>query len=274
MPSRFPPFDNSLTEDARVVKSFVDKIQEKLDSNALTKLEPKESKILKDAIFYPGAFIGAFAGVTAFVVLRRGPILVMNTLRQRQHSNAQATGKATSSPPPMYKESPLAIAIGSIFDLAFASLIGISTWTISTNKPKALTAAASTPLIEGHSQISDVLCKDFQDIYKDIRPKFWKEYSDDTLTAIQTFVKNCEKRQLYERKLKREMGLDTGRYGAFSNETGEDLEFELPSRVPEDILDEERDRVDGKDWASVEDFEEDKFNDGRDDDQSSFWDDK
>jgi len=254
MPSSFPPFDNSLTEDAKVVKSFADKIQEKIDHKILKKPEKKERKILEDAILYPGAVIGSLVGISAFIVLRRGPIYVMNRILAKQHGTGNKASNA------MYKESLTAKVVGSTFDAAFASLLGVSAWVISTDKQKALMAVADIPLVEGHSEISDTLCDDFISIYGGIRPKFWKEYSDDTLTAIQTFVQNCEKRQLYQKRLKMEMGL--------SHE--DDVEFELPSRVPDDILQQEKDRFDGTDWASLEDFEEPLDNN----EEKSFWDDK
>lgn len=260
MSSRFPPFDNSLTEDAKVVKSFVDKIQEKIDNKILQKPEKKELKILESVILYPGAIIGGCVGVSAFFILRRGPMYVMNRILAKQHEKKHQSGV---SKPPIYRESFAAKVIGSAFDAAFASLVGLSAWVISTNKEKALTEAARIPLVEGHSHISDALCDDFISIYSGIRPKFWKDYQDDTLTAIQTFVHNCEKRNLYKKKLKREMGLGQ-KY---------DVEFELPSRVPEDILEEEKDRLDGTDWASLEDFEEEPL-EGNNDGDGTFWDGK
>jgi hypothetical protein len=62
---------------------------------------------------------------------------------------------------------------------------------------------------------------------------------------------------LYQRKLKREMGL--------SHEEMESIDVDLPNRVPEDIIQQEKDRID---WASVEDFEVDDEDDNSDD---GFW---
>jgi len=263
--SRFPPFDNSLSEDEKVVKSFVDVIQEKLDANILKipKVNGKERKILQDAIFYPGAIVGSVVTVAAFIGMRRGPVYIMNNVLKKHHEKMNKTTK-----PPTFQEGPAALIIGSLFDAAFASLLGVTAWTISTNKQKALMAAADIPLIEGHSAISDTLCNDFISIYKDIRPQFWKEHSDDTLTAIQTFVKNCEKRQLYQKRLRREMGLDE--HGKEDDDVH--VQWELPSRVPEDIIQQEKDRFDGAAWAALEDFEEPLDHD--DEDDTSFWDDK
>ena len=249
MPSRFPPFDNSLTEDSKVVKLFVDKIQEKLDQKILTKPEETERKILENPILYPGAVVGAITTVASFAVLRRGPVYIVNRILARQHISK-------TSKPPIYEETNSLKIFGSIFDAAFASLLGVTAWFITIDKKKTLENVSKIPLIQGHSVISDCLCDDFISIYGGIRPKFWNEKSDDdTIMAIHTFVKNCEKRQVYKKRLKREMGLSYE----------DDVEFEFPSSVPDDIMEKE-----SQDWADLEDFEEPLQNDEDD----TFWDDK
>ena len=104
--------------------------------------------------------------------------------------------------------------------------------------------------MEGKSEISNALCADFIDIHKQVRPRFWKEYTDDSLTAISTFVNNCEKRHLYQKQIGREIGLASG--------TGL-KDIELPSSVPDGMI-QDVDELD--DWAALEDFD-DEQNDER-----------
>ncbi len=252
--SKLPPFDNSLSEDEKVVQTFAACLQEKIEGKVFSP-QTKEGKIVKDAILYPGAYIGALSAIAGFAVLRRGPVYMMNRMSARQHMmNPNKTGKA-----PVYEESPLAKIVGGTFDAAMAALIGFSTWTVFVDKKTALMNMADIPLIEGKSDISDKLCGDFIHIYRDIRPNFWKEHTDDTIVAIRRFVNNCEKRQAYEGRLRREMGF------GFQDD-GQPIE--LPGRVPENILVEEKEQ-NNLSWTEMEDFDEEQdFNPDGDDD---FW---
>ncbi len=146
------------------------------------------------------------------------------------------------------------ICPGSFFDAAVSLVAGITVWSLSINKKKAFYSAADIPLIEGKSEISNHLCTDFINIYhNEVRPKFWKEKRDDALKAIEQFVRNCEKRKLYEKKLRREMGFIYG--------DGNIEEIDLPSPVPDEIQDVD----DEDDWAALEDVDDDIFDDIFDD---------
>jgi hypothetical protein len=248
MSSRIPPFDNAQSEDEKIVESFLSIIQSKLDNKILKPPIGRERKILKDAIFYPGAIIGTLVTIGTFVGMRRAPKAVINYFAKKEFPD-----KA----PLEFKEGRAAQVVGSLLDATFASLLGLTAGTVCTNKQKVLMTAADIPLIEGHSDISNVLCDDFMKLYGTTNKQFWKNHTDDSLVAIQRFVQNCEKRQLYQRKLKREMGL--------SHEEMESIDVDLPNRVPEDIIQQEKDRID---WASVEDFEVDDEDDNSDD---GFW---
>jgi len=244
--SRFPPFNNALSEDEEVVKKFVNTIQAKIDNGILTSLNEIEKKMLTNAIFYPGVFLGSFVGLASFFTLRRAPLFVLNKMLARQHANSPI--KINKNRPPSftpYQEGTTVRTIGTVFDATVSFACGIITWALAIDKKKTLPAAADIPLVEGQSKISDALCGDFIHLYRNtIPPKFWTEYSDDTLTTITRFVTNCEKRYLYERRLRREMGLSS------------DVKLSLPSRVPENILEEEKERYGGADWAALEDFDE------------------
>lgn len=128
-------------------------------------------------------------------------------------------------------------------------MIGFMGWATFLSKTKLFNTLADMPLIEGKSEISNSLCNDFINIHKnETRSRFWKENTDETICSINKFVKNCEKRHLYQKKIRRDMGLAS---------SGEGMEeMELPSSVPEDFL-EDVDQLD--DWAALEDVDEDNF---------------
>eukprot|EP00551_Chaetoceros_affinis_P005663 CAMPEP_0203676346 /NCGR_PEP_ID=MMETSP0090-20130426/24278_1 /ASSEMBLY_ACC=CAM_ASM_001088 /TAXON_ID=426623 /ORGANISM="Chaetoceros affinis, Strain CCMP159" /LENGTH=287 /DNA_ID=CAMNT_0050542867 /DNA_START=46 /DNA_END=909 /DNA_ORIENTATION=- len=252
--SRFPPFDNGLSEDEEVVGKFANTLQNKIDSRAITPT-PTERAIIRNAVFFPGFIFGSLATVGTFIFLRRVPILIVNKMQLKRYEYLKENVKHVAAmegnkPPKPMKEGPVMKTIGTLLDAAFSSLIGIATWSLTINKNKVLNAAADIPLIEGKSEISNHLCSDFIHIYQnEVRPKFWKEKRDDSLKALSRFVQNCEKRQLYEKKLRREMGFI---YGDDNLD-----EIDLPLPVPEEI----EDIDDGDDWAALEDVDEDTFDD-------------
>eukprot|EP00554_Chaetoceros_debilis_P016710 CAMPEP_0194114804 /NCGR_PEP_ID=MMETSP0150-20130528/21520_1 /TAXON_ID=122233 /ORGANISM="Chaetoceros debilis, Strain MM31A-1" /LENGTH=277 /DNA_ID=CAMNT_0038805111 /DNA_START=166 /DNA_END=1000 /DNA_ORIENTATION=- len=250
--SRLPPFDNALSEDEVVVKTFVKCVEEKVDSKIILP-EEEEGKIISKAILYPGAYLGSAVAIASFIGLRRIPVYLANRMN----------AKSSKGTPQIIKETPLAKVVGSIFDAVLAGCFGFTGWVACSDKNKILNEMAEIPLIQGKSDISDKLCGDFIAIHQDIRPQFWNEYSDDTLTAIQTFVKNCEKRKMYERRLRRDLGL------GYNDNVGERSSIELPNRVPDNILEEESVNFGAADWAEMEDFDEEQQQLNSNDDD--FW---
>ena len=152
---------------------------------------------------------------------------------------------------PNFKESRALRPFSILFDgLLSAAMIG-TVWMLATDKHKLYDTASDIPLIEGRSDISDKLCSDFIAQYNSIRPEFWKEYTDDGLSAIQEFVANCRKRQAFERRLRRDSGM------------GPNDPVSIPSGgVPRDFLDDEEGEAD---WTNLEEFEEDEGS------SESFW---
>ncbi|GFH50838.1 hypothetical protein CTEN210_07314 [Chaetoceros tenuissimus] len=234
--SRLPPFDNSLSEDEKIVQSFLTIIQTKLDYKILKSPTKNERKVLEDAILYPGIIIGSLFGIGTFIGLRKAPQLVLNYMNKSRFPN---------KPPPQYQEGLFVKVAGTILDGAMASLVGLTAWTVSLDKQKVLDSAANIPLMAGNSEISNVLCDDFVKMYSSTSPRFWKTNTDDTVVAIQKFVHNCQKREMYERQIKQELGL--------SYEEMKRIDLDLPTAVPEDIMEKDKDSFD---WAAVEDFEE------------------
>lgn len=138
-----------------------------------------------------------------------------------------------------------------LFDGLLSTAMAGTVWILATDKQKLYDTASDIPLIDGRSDISDNLCSDFIAQYDSIRPEFWKEYRDDGLSAIQEFVANCRKRQAFERRLRRELGM------------GDNDPVSIPSGgVPREFVDDEEGEAD---WADLEEFEEDEGS------SESFW---
>lgn len=247
-----PAFDNALSEDEIVVKTFLDTVQSKLDHGILKAPRKHERQALEQAILYPGAYIGTFVGITTFFALRKGPLYIVNRFmsKQQQHNNSSALNKKQTKGLPStnvnaFKEPMAFKSLFTVFDGALAIATGLFAWGHTVDKKKILDISADLPLRKGRSEISDTLCNDFIDIYRhDVKPDFWMKYSDDTLSALKLFCENCEKRRLFERRLRRDYGL------------GINDEVELPTRVPEDIVREERERFGGAAWAGIEEFDD------------------
>ena len=85
-----PPNDN-FSEDEMVVKSFLDIVQRKIDNKILAAPRGQEGEKLKDAVLYPGFYIGCAVGIVQFAALRKAPIMVGHTaldleLRIQEHT--------------------------------------------------------------------------------------------------------------------------------------------------------------------------------------------
>jgi len=204
-------------------------------------------------VMYPGFYAGAFVGMAQFFIMRRAPIYLMNRhLRQTAKQQKDVIQKSS-----VFREDKWTRPWTILLDASFSMATGTCVWLVSLDKEKMFQTTADIPLMEGKSNISDSLCGDFIQEYNNIRPAFWDEYKDDSLTYLQNFIQNCQKRQAYERQLKREMMID---------ETTESIS--LPTKVPQDILQVEEEERQSLDWATIEDFEEEETESDTDD---TFW---
>jgi len=221
--SAFPPFDNRLSPDERVVQSFVNIIQSKLDSKELSSstLYEKEKRMLTNCVLYPGAVIGTVVGVVSFITLRKAPLQIVHYLQKRHfHAQRKATKPMTTTPTnnasttptntttalKLFQEGPILTVLGGTVDFMVATMLGTVTWMISINKQQTLQTCASLPLKSGTSQISKVLCPEFISLYNTIEESFWKTYRDDSVQSIRQFCINCETRRMYEQRIMMEMG--------------------------------------------------------------------
>jgi hypothetical protein len=229
--SAFPPFDNRLSPDEKVVQSFVHIVQSKLDSKELSSstLYDKEKRMLKNCVLFPGVIIGSLVGLVSFITLRKAPLQIVHSLQKRhfhtannklRNTKASLKSKSTTNNTTTYttttdtahpklelfQEGPILTVFGGTVDLIVASMLGTVAWMISINKQHTLQTCASLPLKSGTSQISKILCPDFVSLYKTIDESFWKTYTDDSVQAIRQFCINCETRRMYEQRLMIEMG--------------------------------------------------------------------
>lgn len=248
---------SKLSEDERVCKSFIELVQEKFDNGLLS--VPKgspERKLLDNVVIYPGFYAGAFVGMAQFIIMRRAPIYLMN-----RHLAKQKQKQAQQAVP--FREGSWSRPWTLALDASFSIATGLFVWMLALDKKKMFQTTADIPLMEGQSNVSDALCSDFIQHYHTIRPEFWVEYKDDSLTSLQDFVKNCQKRQAYEKKIRKEQMM----IGEETNNNNESIS--LPNKVPLDILqtvEEEEKQL--FDWANIEDFEEEDNNSNTD---SNYW---
>ena len=115
--SRFPPFNNALSEDEEVVKKFADTLQSKLDHKMISPT-PNERAVIRKVVFLPGFIYGSLATAATFVFLRRAPIHVVNKLAMKRYKYVKENVKHVAAmegnkPPEPFKEGPLAKTIGT-----------------------------------------------------------------------------------------------------------------------------------------------------------------
>jgi len=195
---------------------------------------------------------------------RRNPF--ENAKQMSQPMNALGEGASSSSqlpppPPPHPHPHQPGIIIRTIklgLDIFVSGMMAMYMSAIWTDKKRLLSETAELPLVEGRSLISDELCTDFMKQYATIPQDTWRKYrgTSDALTAIESFVVNCHKRQMFERSLRHERGLQPGG-------SAEDYHPTIPSPgVPRDldvVLTDIGRGGDDTDGSSKDGFQEDSF---------------
>ncbi len=121
--SRIPSFTNTLSEDETVVKKFIDIIQYKVDNRLIQSPTNKEREIIRNAVFFPGFFVGCVVGLGSFVAMRRLPMYVLNRMeKHRWEIMKQVNGSSSLKQinnamgehvkPEPFKETPAVMVIG------------------------------------------------------------------------------------------------------------------------------------------------------------------
>lgn len=204
---------------------------------------------------------GGGGGSGGYQFDRRNPF--ENAKQMSQPSNAMMGEGATSSqlpppPPPSPPRQP-GIFIRTVkfgLDIFVSGMMALYISALWTDKKRLLSEAAEIPLLEGRSLISDELCTNFTKHYATIPQDTWRKHrgTSDALTAIETFVVNCQKRQTFERRLRHAHGLQPGG-------NAPDYHPTIPSPgVPKDLDVGLADIGTGSEGSDAEDsFQEDSF---------------
>ena len=197
-------------EEVKTVQHFMDLIRTKFrTSTALEDLakgnfgkdyEAERSLLLEVNQF--GWREGQIAGVLTFLFLRR-----------RQISNLAARFFRKSykldTPPNLERPNAALQVVQFTLDLSLSVITALSVSLYFTDQHKALTTVANTPLVPGRSVVANEFCEDICREYHQIHsPEYWNRVESPILLSFKTFCRNCELRGAYERKLRKEQGLD------------------------------------------------------------------
>ena len=117
-------------------------------------------------------------------------------------------------------------------DLSLSFLIGCSATIFLTETDKLQKDLSTIPLVAGRSLVADELCRDFTYEYQKWPQSMWDnskitEEAHPSLGAIQSFVRNCERRRAAETRIRNEKGLT------------EEEPVLIPDQILEDNVDEE-----------------------------------
>ncbi|KAL3827054.1 hypothetical protein ACHAXA_007561 [Cyclostephanos tholiformis] len=187
---------------------------------------------------------GMLSGVACFAFLRISPGMISRMLQRRAARGGWARGGdgdgiATTPSNPFHRssssgyefDSPNNGRPGLMFRLfrlsldAFTSLcVGAYASLYFIDKDKLMRKFAEIPLVEGRSLLSEELCGDFAREFKKFDRRIWdenhpyltsggmpdnasnKDDKNEFRNAIQGFVANCRRRDIYEREIRIERG--------------------------------------------------------------------
>lgn len=204
---------NSAANEGRLQKAYGDGTAHEFDA---------EKKLIRE-LNAPGVKWGIGAAVMSFLALRRAPVY----LAQRYYRSKTSFGSFMPPRPGIFRYS-----LGLTFDLFLSMWMGASVTMFLTDKEKMQKGLAKMPLLQGRSIIAEELCSDYIRAYQMAESKGfdWKAPHNEypSIDAITTFVLNCKKRAVYEKRLRRETG----------KPANEPLSIPSPG-VPDDILAEE-----------------------------------
>ena len=92
-----------------------------------------------------------------------------------------------------------------ILQASMAGWVGVRAYeTVSTRQHSSLDQIAKIPLVPGRSALSDALCSEWVQTYRNIPLQFWKEpHPSQEWRAIRMFAIHCQQRMEYEKRLQR-----------------------------------------------------------------------
>jgi len=178
---------------------------------------------------------GILSGLACFAFLRTSPRLISNYLRRRAGSNSADINSGAPNPFQQkasssgYKfdsqnvERPGLVFRGVRLLLdSFVSLsIGAYASMFFTDTNEMMRKFSTVPLVEGRSLLSEQLCGDFTQEFRNYDRQVWNnkhpsltggdvsrsEDIDGFRDLIQGFVVNCKRREIYEKEIRAEQGL-------------------------------------------------------------------
>jgi len=189
---------------------------------------------------------GIAAGLGTFVFFRRGPRWISTYLMKRGHRVGQGGGgvgptggptagsgykfEASTSVSPFQsgknqggsagfqnprKPSLILRGLKLCLDLFVSTTVALYSSAVFTDKKKLVGDVADLPLVEGRSLLADELCGDFSREYRAIPQEVWAKHRGETpiLNAIEEFVINCKRREMFEKQIKAERGIQVGGAG-------------------------------------------------------------
>jgi len=142
---------------------------------------------------------GCLAGAATLLMLRRRQLggFLSRLVRRKQTYQLD--------PPPFHKPKSIARKVLRLaFDLNVSAFVGIQVCIYNVDHLLVATSVASIPLVPGRSVIADEFCAS---IVHELHSCNKEEVDTTTMFMIQSFVRNCELRGAYERKLRKEHGL-------------------------------------------------------------------
>ena len=125
---------------------------------------------------------------------------------------------------------------------AFSMWAGFRAYDYSSQQStSSYTTVSQIPLCKGRSQVSEVLCEEWIDITNNRIPnEFWKVHQsgerllrdDQTWTAIHQFALNCQKRNAFEKQIRRNQTKNV----TISQSNDDNSPVVLPTKVPKDTV--------------------------------------
>jgi len=186
-----------------------------------------------------GLYKGVLSGVACFAFLRLSPGAISRMLRRRAGVQGTSSEGGTAANSPFsrssgYKLDPPAVQpnlprpgpLLRFFRLGLDTFVSLSIGAYASiffvDKDKMMKQFADIPLLEGRSLLSEELCGEFALEFQKFDRQTWDvnhpslsdrgmPSNDDQYTdfrnTIQGFVANCRRRNIYEGKLRKELGL-------------------------------------------------------------------
>ena len=198
-------------EEERTIDHFFNLIQLMLETSPTLEhlllgggYDSKDYQAEKEALMKinnSGLTEGTIAGIVTFVSLVAGPPLLKKFVPPKNYK-LDAPHKSKTLGTYLFIGARLGVQ-------AVASLV-VAAYTTSyfTDEELMLKEIAQTPLLEGRSVIADEFCPLVtREYHRYHSSDYWKQVESPYLQHLGVFVENCDKRQSYEKELRKQQGL-------------------------------------------------------------------